>query len=210
MIDDVFRVLRTHLDLDDEARDVWDRYVSDFIHSRIITPDGTIFQKHKGIPSGSMFTSIVGSVLNLLLMNYVLIRATGVAPKQDRLLIQGDDVIFASDHRYDLGELASYAAELGFIVSAEKSSFADSYREVPTPFENRVHFLGHYWHAGWAHRPHHEILQRMVFTERHKPRSERVDATFLRVSYGRVGIVGDLHSRVSCGGFHYVAYAMFG
>jgi len=164
MLDDVFRVLRTHLELDEQERDVWERYVSDFIHSRIITPDGTVFQKHRGIPSGSAFTSIVGSVLNLLLVNYVWIRATGSAMKSDRALIQGDDVIFASDSRLELGKLASYAAELGFIVSAEKSSVTDSHREAPSPFENRVHFLGHYWHKGWAHRPKLEILQRMVFT----------------------------------------------
>jgi len=173
MIDDVFRVLRTHLDLTALEREVWERYVSDFIHSRIITPDGSIFQKHKGIPSGSSFTSLVGSVLNLLLLNYVWIRATGAALKSDRVLIQGDDSIIASNTRVDLGELARYAAELGFTLSVEKSHVSDSFRESTGPFDGTVYFLGHFWHHGWAHREEHEILQRMVFVERHAPRSDK-------------------------------------
>jgi hypothetical protein len=172
MLDDVFRVLRTHLELDANEREVWDRFVSDFIHSRIITPDGSVFQKHKGIPSGSSFTSLVGSVTNLLLLNYVWIRATGAALKSDRVLIQGDDSIIASNTRIDLGELARYAAELGFMLSVEKSDVSDSHREVTNPFDGTVHFLGHRWYHGWAHRSEKEILQRMVFVERHAPRTQ--------------------------------------
>jgi len=172
MLDDVFRVLRTHLDIDAHEREVWERFVSDFIHSRIITPDGSVFQKHKGIPSGSSFTSLVGSVTNLLLLNYVWIRATGAALKSDRVLIQGDDSIIASNTRIDLGELARYAAELGFTLSVEKSGVSDSHREVTGPFDGTVHFLGHQWYHGWAHRSEKEILQRMVFVERHAPRTQ--------------------------------------
>jgi hypothetical protein len=172
MLDDVFRVLRTHLELEANEREVWERFVSDFIHSRIITPDGSVFQKHKGIPSGSSFTSLVGSVTNLMLLNYVWIRATGAALKSDRVLIQGDDSIIASNTRIDLGELARYAAELGFTLSVEKSHVSDSWREVSGPFDGTVHFLGHRWYHGWAHRSEKEILQRMVFVERHAPRTQ--------------------------------------
>jgi len=175
MVDDVFRMLRTHLDLDEEARDMWERFVSDFIHSRLLTPDGSIFQKHRGIPSGSAFTSLVGSVLNLLLMNYVLIRLTGAALKPDRVLIQGDDCVFASNAEYDLGKLAGYAAELGFTLSVEKSAVTDTHLEGRGPFD-QVHFLGHYWSHGWPHRPKKEILQRQLYPERHKRRTDAESA----------------------------------
>jgi hypothetical protein len=173
MLDDVFRVLRTHLDLDAMERDVWERYVNDFVHSRIITPDGSIFQKHKGIPSGSAFTTLVGSVTNLLLINYVWIRATGAAPDPDLVLIQGDDSIIASNTRIDLGDIARFAAELGFTVSPEKSAVTDSETEPVSATEGTVHFCGHHYFKGWPHRAKKEILQRMIFVERHRERSDK-------------------------------------
>jgi len=80
MIDDAFRVARTHLDLDSKEMDVWRRYVNDFIHSRIIAPDGNVYQKHKGVPSGSAFTSVIDSIVNLILVSYMWHRLTGHEP----------------------------------------------------------------------------------------------------------------------------------
>jgi len=172
MLDDVFRVLRTHLDLDAQERDVWERYVNDFVHSRLITPDGSIFQKHKGVPSGSAFTTLVGSVANLLLINYVWIRATGAAPDPDLVLIQGDDSIIASNTRLDLGEVAKYAAELGFTISAQKSAITDNEKDAESAIDGTVHFCGHHYYKGWPHRSKKEILQRMIFPERHRDRTD--------------------------------------
>lgn len=188
LIDDAFGIARTHLDLDADEQSMWRRYINDFIHSRLIGPDGLVYRKHKGIPSGSAFTSIIGCLVNLVLSQYIWERATGHGIPEDRLLIQGDDVVIASNTRIDLGELAGFAAELGFTLSVEKTGLTDSHRERGargkggSPFANYTHFLGHYWVNGSPRRPEKELLQRMVFPERHMPRSD-TDSILRLLSY---------------------------
>jgi len=173
MIADAFRIVRPLLDLTEDEETVWNKYINDFIHSRLITETGEIFQKHKGIPSGSAFTSIIGSVVNLLVLNYAWTRVSGHALKSDRVLVLGDDAIVASNSKLQLDELARACSELGFTLSVEKSQIADSSKENADPYTNKVNFLGHYWVHGYPRRPIHEILLRMKYPERHKYRSRQ-------------------------------------
>lgn len=170
MIDDAFRVARTHLDLDELELDVWRRYVNDFIHSRIIAPDGHVYQKHKGVPSGSAFTSIIDSIVNLILVSYMWEKVTGHSLPHDRVLVMGDDVIIGSNTRLTLSQLASAASDLGFVLSVEKSTITDKSAESKKFDDNRTHFLGHWWVHSQPHRPQRELVQRMVYPERHRKR----------------------------------------
>jgi len=170
MIDDAFRVARTHLNLTDDELSVWRRYVNDFIHSRIIAPDGHVYQKHKGVPSGSAFTSIIDSIVNLILVSYMWEKITGHSLPHDRVLVMGDDVIVGSNSRIALGDLASAASDLGFVLSVEKSTITDKSAETKKFDDNRTHFLGHWWVHSQPHRPQSELIQRMVYPERHRKR----------------------------------------
>jgi len=170
MIDDAFRVARTHLDLNEDELGVWRRYVNDFIHSRIIAPDGRVYQKHKGVPSGSAFTSIIDSIVNLILVSYMWEKVTGHSLPHDRVLVMGDDVIVGSNARIALSELASAASDLGFVLSVEKSTITDKSSESKKFDDNRTHFLGHWWVHSQPHRPEFELIQRMVYPERHRKR----------------------------------------
>jgi len=188
LIDDTFGIARTHLELSEADEAVWRRYVNDFIHSRLIGSDGEVYQKHKGIPSGSAFTSIIGCLVNLVLSQYIWERATGHGIPADRLLIQGDDVVIASNTRIEKNVLAAYAGELGFSFSVEKTEITDRHREAvirkagSDPYANQVHFLGHYWVNGSPRRPKQELLQRMVFPGRHLSRTDR-DSVIRLLSY---------------------------
>jgi hypothetical protein len=169
MIDDAFRVARTHLDLDDRELDVWRRYVNDFIHSRIIAPDGNVYQKHKGVPSGSAFTSIIDSIVNLILVSYMWEKLTGHSLPHDRVLVMGDDIIVGSNARLTKAQLASAASDLGFVMSVEKTTIIDTSNE-PNGYGDRTHFVGYWWHHSHPNRPEKELLQRMVYPERHRRR----------------------------------------
>lgn len=189
MIDDAFRVARTHLDLDEGELGVWRRYVNDFIHSRIIAPDGHVYQKHKGVPSGSAFTSIIDSIVNLILVSYMWEKVTGHSLPHDRVLVMGDDVIVGSNSRLSLSQLASAASDLGFVLSVEKSTITDKSRESKRFDDNRTHFLGHWWVHSQPHRPERELLQRMVYPERHRKRAPS-DYLIRLIGYASTSVEG--------------------
>jgi len=172
MIDDAFGIAKTHLDLSVEDEDLWKRYVSDFIHSRLLSHTGEVYRVHRGVPSGSAFTSIIDSIVNLIAINYAWSKVTGHAPNQDRMLILGDDAVIASDVRIDVGELASAFSDLGLTlgVGAGKTSVVDTHNSREG-YANLVHFLGRYWRCGEPVRPEFELLQRMILPERHKART---------------------------------------
>jgi len=171
MIDDAFRVARTHLDLTEQDQDVWTRYVNDFIHSRIIAPDGHVYQVHKGIPSGSAFTSIIGSIVNLILVSYMWHSITGHELPHDRVLVMGDDVIIGSNTYVTKSQLASAATDLGFAVSVEKTDIVDT-SKTTNDWRSHTHFVGYHWLHGQPHREEREIVKSAVYPERHRRREK--------------------------------------
>jgi len=172
IIDDAFGIAKTHLELDAVDENLWDRYKSDFIHSRIITPSSDIYQVHKGIPSGSAFTTIIGSLCNLICIQYILIRTQGRGVADDRVQIQGDDALIGLNTYVPLNELAAVAAELGLTLSVEKTYVTTSSDEASPP----VHYLGYSWEHARPHKPIKDVVANLVFPERH---AERTDAMSL-------------------------------
>lgn len=166
LIKDMFQAVRSKLDLTESENDLYWRYVNDFIHSRIVIPSGDIVQVHKGVPSGSAFTSLIGSMVNVYLTNYVWYRLTGHTVNHVQLQVMGDDVLIAANERIQLADAARVAAELGFKLNTQKSVIIST-----SEMEDGIHFVGHYWTHGRPRRPVREIIQRMAFPERHAKQS---------------------------------------
>jgi hypothetical protein len=170
ILKDVFSMIRGTFTMDDSLGLVWEKLVRDFIHTRIVGPDGNIYQKHHGIPSGSAFTSLVGSIVNLIVTEYIWIGATGQELPFNAIFVMGDDALFGSE-RYIAPEVMSrFAGELGFTLNPDKTGVTSG-AGLRTTMEEWPHFLGHYWVNGVPDRPEHEVARAMALPERHRPQN---------------------------------------
>lgn len=89
-----------------------------FIHKKIASPDGKIYWSHKGIPSGSYYTSIIGSIINKLRIEYLWHLKYGRGPGS--IVTLGDDSLIGDDEYYPPNELAERAYPYGWIINPDK------------------------------------------------------------------------------------------
>jgi hypothetical protein len=87
-----FDIISEMFDLDGPARRLLQYLKRNFIHSKIIGPDGYVYQKDGGIPSGSGFTSIIGSIANYVMVK-TLFKTLGYTDDMYDILVYGDDVL---------------------------------------------------------------------------------------------------------------------
>jgi hypothetical protein len=100
---------------------------SNFIHTHLLLPSGDTFIKHKGIPSGSAGTQLIGTIANLSVITYIL-RALDIP--YSHLHALGDDSFFCTNRTpdymnnvlYDMAELAE--SKFGMLLHPEKSNVA--------------------------------------------------------------------------------------
>nr|WPR17434.1 MAG: RNA-dependent RNA polymerase [Yellow silver pine partitivirus 4] len=171
LIDAAFRILRTFfLESNIQFRfgvelvsvpfeKLWSLITWYFIHTRIVMPDGQLYQKHRGVPSGSYFTQLIDSIINYLVICYSFIKATGEAPHAHKFFVLGDDSIVGHRQFVKVQALANAAADFGMEINLDKS--------IITRDGQPVHFLGHYWSKSLPDRDEDETAKRMAFNERY-------------------------------------------
>lgn len=164
LISMAFSILAKNVDWNNSSREDWDKIVNYFIHTPILMPDGHVYTKHRGVPSGSYFTQMVDSVVNYFAIQYATISLFGYAVHLDKLLVLGDDSLFSLPKAVSLKLYQEKLSELGLTVNVEKS--------VLSLDDEPVHFLGHVWKHGLVDRDPIDIAKRMAFPEKHSSEAD--------------------------------------
>lgn len=154
---------------------VWQLIVNDFIHKDIVDADGHLIHSHNGVPSGDMFTQIIDTVCNLIII-HTYMNAKHADNIWDCMICGDDNLIFTNQH-IDLDDLSSYIQH-NFGIQCHPDKCTEG-----TEFDDPM-FLSREWRAGGAWREPHEILAKMLYPERFRPYySGEISAEMIVYSY---------------------------
>lgn len=164
LIEDAFSILKQMVVFEEDWQlDLWDAMVNGFIHKEFVLSEG-VLKSSKGVPSGSMWTQIIDSIVNQLVIGTYL---QSIGEKSFDMMIMGDDNIIFTKTELNNEFLASYLRKnFGLEVNASKFDSGNT-RKNPK-------FLSVEWRFNGRWRAPYQILSRLLFPERFREYAKRV------------------------------------
>lgn len=170
LIRDVFSIIHDSFKVVDE--ELWQVIVDDFIEKNYISPFNGIVHSIKGVPSGSMFTQIVDSLVNLIIIQTYLF-SIGVCGD---MIVMGDDNLLYTSDEIDLDQLSSYVLKnFGIRVNSVKSHSGDRYID---PI-----FLSRTWTCVGQERNPHVLVSKLAYPERFRVYSKDIGPEMVLYGY---------------------------
>lgn len=165
LIEDAFSIIKSAFICNKEEDLIFKAVVHDFIHKDFIL-DGKIAHSDKGVPSGSMFTQIIDSIVNRLVITTYF---KSIKCQADMMIMGDDNIIFTSS-KVTLKELSSYVAKnFGLSVKTDDKSNEGSSRG-----SKGVKFLSRYWRWDGQWRHPNQLVSRLLYPERFRAYDELI------------------------------------
>jgi hypothetical protein len=153
-----FGVIRNCFTLTEQEESDWEKVITYFLTAPWLLPDGNLLiGRRHGVSSGSMFTQLIDSIVNCIVIEYVRLKCNLTIP---RYYVLGDDsLVGVVGKAPDLKAVATAASELGITVNLAKSA-------VNLARQPHHYFLGHEWFKGYGTRPVPETWERVLTPEK--------------------------------------------
>lgn len=135
---------------------MWDYIVEYFVNTTIRLCNGERYKKSSGVASGSYFTQLIDSIVNSVLINWMILERTGHYPLD--YVVMGDDSLIATHVRVDLDDLQDMLDPIGMLINFRKSAQSSSLQ--------RLTFIGYEITVGIPSKPEVEFYSSLCFPER--------------------------------------------
>lgn len=156
LIRDAFAVLKEAFDLEGDMDKIYDIIVHDFVHKDFVLEEG-ILHSDKGVPSGSMFTQIIDTIVNVLVVQTYF----NAINSKEEMIVMGDDNAIFTNSQHSIEDMASYIMKnFGLVVKTDDKS-----NEGNTKVDD-VKFLSRYWRFDGQWRHKNQLLSRLLYPER--------------------------------------------
>jgi len=153
-----FAVLKENFVMEERDEKDWEIICKYFVTAPMLMPDSKmIFGRRHGVPSGSMFTQLVDSIVNSICIEYVRL-STDI--NITRYHVLGDDsLVGVCGRQIKLNEISQKMEELGVKLNLKKS-------RIEKAKSTSHYFLGHYWHEMVMSRSEKETWEKVLTPER--------------------------------------------
>jgi hypothetical protein len=189
LIRDAFSLVKECFVLDEQDAFKFECVVNDFVTKDFFIDCGLV-RSRKGIPSGSMFTQIIGSLVNQIVIHTYLNSIHG----KGEMIVMGDDNLVYTKEELNLNHLSEYVKHnFGLVVNPDKSSQGR--------LQDDPEFLSRTWKSVGPTRAWQQVISRMAFPERFRDYSNEVTPSLVLyayyLTYGSVSEVIDVQRFIS-------------
>jgi hypothetical protein len=152
--------------------DAWRIVKNDFVHKVFLIGDNTLVESHDGVPSGSMFTQIIDTVVNrLMIMAYF--NSLGIDKSQYSMIIMGDDNLIYLSVEVKKGDILSYIKR-NFGVDGNETKSAEKSCDNPPEFLSRT------WTSRGVWRLPEILIGKLIFPENYRRYTKSDPAEYRR------------------------------